>query len=235
MSMKKKGEENKVEKILMVSFGLVSAITLLLGAIFFVSAEKYKSSAVPVRGEVLPSNLGYDICVGYHYNGNYYENVISGSSSEIHVGDEVVLYVSPEDPYTVKMDMFLYLAPTILLCLSAPFLIVVIVFGAIVYRKESNKKYLLANGKRIYAKVTGGRMNIHYSMNGRHPFQIECEYVDPAFGAIYLFASDNVWTDPHRYVGQDILVYVNPEDWSKYYVDVDSLKETGEVTVYDYR
>lgn len=127
----------------------------------------------------------------------------------------------------------LYLPAFVLCCVGLPFLLIGGFFIFLSYRKKRKKQRLMQTGRRLPAEVTGSRMNFNYTVNGRHPYQLECRYTDPATGAVYLFCSYNIWIDPELYVGQQVMVYADPADYGKYYVDVDSLQ--SERAVYDYR
>ena len=87
------------------------------------------------------------------------------------------------------------------------------------------------------AEITGGMLNYNYRLNGRHPWKLECRYEDIFTGAVYLFSSENIWIDPQMYIGQQVAVYVDGENYKKYYVDVDSLlaAENSRSQIYDYR
>ena len=107
----------------------------------------------------------------------------------------------------------------------------------IAIKQRKKKEYLMQHGKRVMAEVTGGSRNLNYTVNGRHPWKLECIYEVIFSGEIYLFSSGNVWMDPELYIGQQVSVYVEGENYKKYYVDVDSLCATGSygVQIHDYR
>ena len=107
----------------------------------------------------------------------------------------------------------------------------------IAIKQRKKKEYLMQHGKRVMAEVTGGSRNLNYTVNGRHPWKLECRYEDIFSGEIYLFSSGNVWMDPELYIGQQVSVYVEGENYKKYYVDVDGLCATGSygVQIHDYR
>jgi len=106
-------------------------------------------------------------------------------------------------------------------------------FLPVVFLAGKKKRELLTKGQKIYAEVTNGQICYNYTVNGRHPFKLECKYEDPYTGATYLFSSECVWEDPLVYVGHSVPVYVDPNKMSRYYVDIESLKES--VQVFDYR
>lgn len=229
--IKKKTEENRVEKIIGISF-LVIGILLVAGSFLatYLSIQ-HKATSQKVMGVVVGTYNGTE--VEYTFREKEYEVTLSESSSNIHVGDEIALYVNPTNPKNVRTAELLFLQSFILSIVGLPFLIIGIVFLIIVRRRSKTKKLLIQTGRKIYAKVTGGEMVYNYMVNNRHPFKLECTYTDFGTGAVYLFSSRNMWLDPNFYIGQQIEVYVNPDNYKKYYVNVDSLQKA--VEVYDFR
>lgn len=232
----KKGK--MVEKIFAICFGGVGALIFVLGIILAINALKFINGAEEVRGLVTYAGNGTDVT--YTYNGEEYESHSSVYSSEIREGDRIKIYVDKENPKRIEIGDVIFL-PTIILCIvGLPFLLVGVFFVIATFRKGNKKKKLVANGKKLYAEVTGGSMNFRYNVNGHHPFKLECQYTDPYTGAVYLYSSGNIWLDPNLYIGRQVAVYVDPSDFSKYYVDVDSLNEAnalneGQANIYDFR
>ncbi len=60
---------------------------------------------------------------------------------------------------------------------------------------------------------------VNYGKNGK----ILCEWHNPITGQIHKFSSLAMDNSIRAYVGKSIKVYVDPNDYSKYYVDVDSV------------
>ena len=60
-------------------------------------------------------------------------------------------------------------------------------------------------------------------MNGQNPYVIYCSWKDEYADVLYRFKSDNLWTDPSFLFdsGSEINVYVDGNDFSKYYVDAE--------------
>lgn len=127
----------------------------------------------------------------------------------------------------------LYILPIVFGSIGTPFLLVGIGFLIFVGVKDKKKKELMQNGNLIYAMVTGGSEVFNVEVNGRHPWKLECKYEDPFSGEVYLYSSRNTFTDPYPYIGQQIAVYVDKNDPSKYYVDIQSLRQ--QENVHDFR
>jgi len=93
-----------------------------------------------------------------------------------------------------------------------------------------NKKRIIAEGYYIYAKVVEIRPNFSVSINGRHPYIAECQYTDPATGAIHVFRSANIMYCPEQLLDTEIRVWVDRNNYSIYEVDIEGA--TGNVIVH---
>lgn len=235
--MKNRTKENCVEKILGICFVAVSILILGIAAACTVFSQNTAKTSEKITGTITEIYDNSGISVEYSYNGQKYEAGISEYSSSMRVGKEIPLYVNKENPQKVRTAALLYLPSFVLCCVGVPFAIVGMIFIIIVGKSRKKKKYLLQNGKRIMAEITGGMLNYNYRLNGRHPWKLECRYEDIFTGAVYLFSSENIWIDPQMYIGQQVAVYVDGENYKKYYVDVDSLlaAENSRSQIYDYR
>lgn len=127
----------------------------------------------------------------------------------------------------------LYILPIVFGSVGTPFLLVGIGFLIFVGAKDKKKKELMQNGIKVFAEVTGGSEVLNVEVNGRHPWKLECRYTDPYNGGVYLYSSRSVFMDPYLYMGQQVAVYVDRNDPSKYYVDIQSLRQ--QENVYDFR
>ena len=105
-------------------------------------------------------------------------------------------------------------------------------FLCFLIRHTRERARLLVEGTRIYADITGVRMDTRFRFNGRHPLVIDCQARNPEDGRVYVFHSEGIWYDPRPYLedaGADTLpVYVDPGNYRRYAVDVsDVLSELG--------
>lgn len=228
----KKIRESFLEKIFGCCFGAVGVLLLVISLLMAIHTMRFKADAKKVQGVITRISQGTE--VEFSLDGQEYTVWLSEYSSLLHVGEEVDLYVDRDNPYHVRMGKLMYLGTYISCIVGAPFLVIGAVFLVIVIKKSSRKKKLMSTGRRVYAEVTGGLMNYNYTVNGRHPYKLECRYTDETTGMTIFCSSGNIWADPELYVGQQVTVWVDPADLSKYYVDVESLLNTDN-NVRDYR
>lgn len=165
----------------------------------------------------------HNVYVTYEFNGMTYENIPLGSySSDMYEGAVVTILCDPDNPVDIDNKRMLYF-PVILLSIMG------VLFGAggiipmaISIKKKKKKENLMRNGRTVYAIVNDVSENPSYSVNGRHPYKIKCTYTDESGFRKYEFVSGNIWDDNPELdfpVGSSIRVYVDVNDYSKYYVD----------------
>lgn len=95
----------------------------------------------------------------------------------------------------------------------------------IFHRKKVRKEHLLANGRILHATVERIDIDTSLTVNGQSPYVIYCTWKDEYADVLYRFKSEYLWTDP-GYVfeeGSEITVYVDGNDYSRYYVEAERL------------
>ena len=92
---------------------------------------------------------------------------------------------------------------------------------------SSKAKKLVEYGVPVRATIVNTEMNTMVSVNGRHPYRFICQGTLPS-GEICYFESGNVYIRLQpNIIGQPITVYVDPDDYSFYYVDVSAYQTKG--------
>jgi hypothetical protein len=136
-----------------------------------------------------------------------------------------VLY-DPADPGSPRIDGFLdlWLVPVILGGLGATFFSVgggIMLVGAI---RRRRREWLSRNGTRIETTFQRVEVNEALSLNGRHPFRVVSQWLDPATGEVHVFESANLWFDPTEYVRDPrITVIIERGNPRRYAVDLSFL------------
>ncbi len=174
---------------------------------------------------MVSENTGDDIYVAYRYMGRDYEDRLSFYSDFLSVGDDIDLYINPDNPGQAECKMGIGLIGGIFIFMGAIFALIGGSFLFVGKIGGIKKRKLKGTGRKVYAEVIGGSVCYNYEVNGRHPFKLECKYEDTATFNTYLYSSGYTWDDPEVYVGQQVAVYIDRNDMGKYYVDLDSLAE----------
>ena len=220
---------NKTEIILFSIFAIIGNLLLLAGIILGYFSIRFYAEAVPLKAQI--TSIGtyrerYEkVDVSYTYENQEYKDIpLNGYSSTMHVGEEITLYINPQNPQDAKSKLDLWMP-------LAVFLGIGIIFSLVGWlpilrkrRKKKKNQWLRENGTVLYGVVEGSDWNTFYSVNGRHPFVIYCTYTDDFDSTTYRFKSENLWFDPEAQfpAGTPIKIYVNREDYSSYFVDVES-------------
>ncbi|MDO4333397.1 MAG: hypothetical protein Q4C58_12045 [Eubacteriales bacterium] len=127
------------------------------------------------------------------------------------------------DPWEVRAQSGMYVAFLILMILGIVFFCTGAVPLIILRIKKQKNKRLLEKGRVLYATVESIDRNRSYNVNGRNPYVIYCTWKDEYADLFYRFKSGNLWTNPALIFpeGSEIEVYVDPNDFRKYYVDAE--------------
>ena len=141
-------------------------------------------------------------------------------------GEQVSVLYLRSDPDNAKINGFLSVwgGAVIVGGLGSVFFLAglgMIVFGV---RKQRQKEYLLQRGTRINTDFQSVSNNTNITVNGRHPYMITSQWMNPKTNKLHIFESDNIWFDPTEHIkGETVMVYIDPDDPSKYHVDISFL------------
>ncbi len=164
--------------------------------------------------------------VTYTVDGTDYCSDFGGTSSSYQVGKEVPIYYELEDPSRIgnrAMDALFLILPGIGLF----FLLLGGGGLAFLSRKRGMAKWLRQNGRQVHGEYVETRINLSYTVGNRHPYKVICRWQNPLDGKIYLYKSENLWTNPapliHSRNIQYFPIYLDPNKPKKYTMDVSAL------------
>lgn len=232
----KKRKEDRVAGLVGGVFSLIGLVLLLIGIIVLVASIRFKQNAVEVPGVIAQIEVyrgtddesEHQVYVTYEYGGRLYENVpISTYSGNMYEGKKITLYCDADNPGNCREGSMFFFVPILLMSMGACFAFVGVIFLlAFSGIGRAKKRKLMTTGQRLYAVVEQITVNESYTVNGRHPFLIYCTWNDSYRDVTYRFKSVNLWTDPEAVfpVGSTISVWVDPKDYSKYYVDAEEVE-----------
>lgn len=97
--------------------------------------------------------------------------------------------------------------------------------GIMVYVMARKRRNLLKIGRKIDAVVYRVKVDYGQSSNGNPAYKIHCTYEDETTGILHHFDSCEIWgnVDECVKVNDIIPVYVDQNDYSKYYIDLDAI------------
>lgn len=226
---------SKALKIISSIFALVGALFIIIGVYACINTFSY-DNAISTTGIITriekyrdhDGDTSYDVYVTYEVDNMQYESKLGGYLSSFAVGDEIDIYYDKDNPTEIgnkTVDYFIVIIPALGLVFFSIGLFLII-SGV----KEDKKiKKLKLNGICIYAKYVETTVNTMYSVNGKHPYNIVCEGIAPKSGVLQRFKSGNINEDPQKIIAERNInqfpVYIDPENDTKYFVDVDILKQ----------
>lgn len=225
-------KKNKISTLLFALFAIIGTGLIVGSILFFLSGMRFRQSAVSITGEIedivtsrdSDGDIDHEVYVRYTFDGVDYDMVrLSEYSGSMHVGKSINLLCDPEDPWDVRTESSIYFVFITLMLMGIICFIVGVVPVIVSIVKKQRSKRLLANGRVLYATVESIDLNRNYSVNGRNPYVIYCSWKDEYADTLYRFKSDNLWTDPVSVFpeGSEIEVYVDANDFRKYYVNVE--------------
>ncbi len=237
-------KKNNTEKFLFGIFAVVGSILVVVGICVLLVGFKKPENVVTITGEIVDivrerdhdGDVHYDVYVDYEFDGKEYKEVhLSTYSSSMYEGKEIELFIDPEKPSRPKVPGADLIAGIICAVMGAIFGCIGIIPLVTMGRKSSKTQKLIEQGHYIMGKVERIDLNYNYSVNNRHPYVVYCNYQDDYTGTIYRFKSGNVWSDPGAYYqeGSDIRIYVDGQDYSNYFIDIEGSKQ-GNQKIVDY-
>lgn len=208
---------------------------LAAGIGILISHFRFKGNAVEIDAKITDivvsgtrKHRSHTVYVTYQYDGETYEDVrFNEYDSGMRKGKTIKILIDPEDPEHVSSQYGMIFAGGVLIFMGVIFFCIGFIPLMVGAKKKSLKKRLMAEGRCIFAKVESVTMNTSLTVNGRHPYVVYCNHKDEYRDVVYRFKSGNIWENPEYCFepGSDIRVYVNGDDYSKYYVDVESVME----------
>jgi hypothetical protein len=157
-----------------------------------------------------------------------YTESFSGNPPPYDVGDTVEVLFTPDNSHKARIRGFmsLWLGPAIL---SGMGIIFAAIGGGFFFATASGrrkKNYLMAYGNAIQTDLQGVELNTSLEINGRNPWRISSQWLDPVTSKMRVFHSENLWFDPTRFVtARQVTVLLDPKNPKRYHMDVSFLPE----------
>ncbi|MDB5050471.1 MAG: hypothetical protein JWO30_3542 [Fibrobacteres bacterium] len=99
--------------------------------------------------------------------------------------------------------------------------------GALFYRlgirDDLNEKRARFYSKEIRAKVKEVVLDTSTVLNGRSPYRITAQWLNPETNEVHVFKSKNLWFDPSEFLKDEVLVKADARNLKKYWMDVSFL------------
>jgi hypothetical protein len=237
----------KILRWIGILFALIG-LGLLGGAYFaYHHTSQFLASAVTAQGTVIDlarsgqtgSGTGttsstYRPVVSFEdHNGEPVEfiSTLGSNPPSYRKGDQVGVLYLEDDPQDAVINSFmsLWFVAVLLGAMGTVFLLVGLGLTVPTFIRRRSHERLRQTGTPVHTKLKQVTQNTAYRSGGRHPYQIITQWQNPRTGRIHVFASENVWFDPSDYLpGDDLTVYIDPDNPDKYYLDVSFLPKLAE-------
>ena len=157
---------------------------------------------------------------------------VSSNVSTYKMGDKIPVIFNKENSQDAKINTAfqLWFGPALMTVLGIIFFLIGLLTLIRQARKSSLKKNLLSSGTKISAKVTSIEspdVRSGFSYGSRIPsktYQIVAQWLNPADNKMYVFKSDDLTYNPESIIlNKEILVYIDPVNPQKYYMDISTL------------
>ena len=144
------------------------------------------------------------------------------------MGEAVEVLFVPGDA-RIKGFGSLWLGPLILGGLGTVFSAIGLSILLVGRANARKAEYLMAYGNAIQTDVQGVVYNTSLTVNGRHPWRITSQWLDPASNKVRVFNSADLWFDPTRFLAaKQVTVLLDPKNPQRYHMDVSFLPELDE-------
>ena len=228
-------KKNKYENFIWTVFFCIGLFIVILGLIIFFVVFNIPNK-VETKGTItkIYSSINHEgknkqeVYISYTVDGKEYESKFNGYSSTFYEGKEINIYYDQKNPSRIGIPS-LNLLFLIFPCVGLIFLIIGGVGLFINIRRNIIIKKLKENGKLVYANYVESVLNTFLDINGRHPYNVICEWNNPEDNKKYIFKSPNLWLNPEILITDKKItstpVYINLKNIKQYYVDITSLTE----------
>jgi hypothetical protein len=164
-----------------------------------------------------------NIRMSYDYNGKHYITVLDDYTTNMKEGDTRYILIkknNPAEAMSMSYDVLAVIGPFFLFLLFSVIGILLVIVGS---KADKKRKFLLTNGRKVYATVVDCKLNTNVRINGSSPSRYICQFDDPFTGEKRMVVSKDVYNCRMDAVGQQVVVYVDDRGNNGYYVDVDSI------------
>jgi hypothetical protein len=217
-----------------ISAGVGMALTVWAAVAQF---ERYTEQASQLRTTGKVVALSADGCVAVEFLTEQGQSVrIRGSvcsrPNDYEMGGDVPVVYAPEAAQKARIDTFgenwffgLLVGGmgVLFLFIGGVMLVLLVVMPKVAKRREGE---LALTGQAIYAQVMGAEPNMAICINGKYPWRVVAQWLNPATNKLHLFYSPSLWYDPSPYLPEkQVQVWIDPQRPKRYSMDTSFLPE----------
>jgi hypothetical protein len=229
-------------KIIGLIFSAVGMILLIAAGFVFQSTRTFLESSEQATGTIKDLVLGdsssssgvyYPVVTFKTSSGETIEfrSSVGANPPSYRKGELVPVRYDPRDPYRAGIDSFFYLWFTVILLsgMGTVFGGIGGVMAAIWIRSIRKDRWLQQHGQTILTEFQSVELNTSVSVNGRNPYRIVSQWLDPMTNKVYLFQSKDLLFNPEKFIQKkEIPVLIDPNNPKKFLMDTSFLPEAAE-------
>jgi hypothetical protein len=215
---------NKGNIILLV----LCILSIVAGIAVYFEASAFQKKAKVTEG-IVDYKLGSSYRIKYTSD-NGVEHTLQGSqkNNKHHEGDKIKVFYRIDNPDKARITDGKKGGKKILIIA-----IVMLLFD--LYLIYTNRKKIKVSdnfkttGRKVEAEITSVEIDNNTTIMKKHPYLINCKWVDPVTGKEYTHTIINIWKDPAPLLAarKTIDVYIDREDSEKYFLDTEFLGDTA--------
>lgn len=217
-------------------FALIGVLLICGGIYMSISNSNFKKNAVETKAKITridtsrdsDGDTNHSVSVEFTVDGKHYEGSLNYYTSSMYIGKEETIYYDPNNPNHFKGAGGEF-AVYILFAIGAVFFLIGSVVLIVQIKNGKKQKQVLSYNYIIQANIIGFAIDTTMRVNGRNPYKLEATYINPNDGKMYTYRSESIWADLTPILQQmqitTIPVYVNPNNYAEYVVDISSLKQ----------
>ncbi|QHT67515.1 DUF3592 domain-containing protein [Rhodocytophaga rosea] len=220
-------------------FTLVGLVLLTVCVISYYNEQQFLNKAISSSGIVTQlgesrsskgSSTYYPIVEFTDQTGKktIFSSSYSSSPPAYEVGETVEVLYEPGKPSQAEIKGFFsqWLAALITGFLGMIFSTIGLANLFAASRTRKKDAWLLNNGRKIETQLQSVAKNTNVRVNGRSPFVVYSQWLNPHTQQVHVFKSASIWYDPSEYISnQKVPVWVDPNNYKRYRVDLSFLPE----------
>jgi hypothetical protein len=226
--LKTKNNKNKVLCFFITCFGLLFLIIgIVIFAIFNINFVRLKEIGIKTDGiisSIYSSGDNIEVFITFKTNdGNEITTRIDHYISNMYTGKNIKLYYDPKNPNKVALISSNFSLFFLLLFggIGSVFFIIGIVYIKKNSAFEKHRDRLILSGNYVIADIIEVNKNTNITLFGENPYIIHSHYYEN--GLNYFFKSHDIWFEPSYFLSKKVRIYLDRNDYKKYYIDENSL------------
>lgn len=209
---------------------IISIIGLIAGISLFIYDYNLEQRAININAKITSLEYkdgSYKATVKYKVDKEAYNQVVTINDDTYTVNDEIPIKYDIENPgKLINNNHYMVAIPLIILSL----LISLISLKETIknLKRSNNIKHLLTKGIYVQANISEIIIdNKGKKKKGNYPYKLRAKFTNPLDNQVYSYDSESTYLDLNsiikQYNNQLILVYLDQNNTSNYYVDLNSL------------